>query len=245
MFQAKLKSETLKGVVDVVSTLIDEAKFKIDSNGISLKAVDPAHVAMIDLHLDKGAFEQFSATETELGIDLDKLRDVIRLAKSGDLIEMRQDEERNRLVIAVGNVTRRMNLVSTEGMSDPKVPNLTLPAKVSVNVEELQRGIKAAESISDHIALNVNPEGFELISEGDTDLVSLKLPKDILVALDCKEPIRSLFPMDYFSNMIRAIPSGTVVSINLGNDLPLKLDFEIAGGKGRTKYLLAPRIEND
>jgi proliferating cell nuclear antigen len=227
MFQAKLKSETLKGVVDVVSTLIDEAKFKIDSNGISLKAVDPAHVAMIDLHLDKGAFEQFSATETELGIDLDKLRDVIRLAKSGDLIEMRQD------------------LVSTEGMSDPKVPNLTLPAKVSVNVEELQRGIKAAESISDHIALNVNPEGFELISEGDTDLVSLKLPKDILVALDCKEPIRSLFPMDYFSNMIRAIPSGTVVSINLGNDLPLKLDFEIAGGKGRTKYLLAPRIEND
>jgi proliferating cell nuclear antigen len=42
--------------VDVVSTLIDEAKFKIDSNGISLKAVDPAHVAMIDLHLDKGAF---------------------------------------------------------------------------------------------------------------------------------------------------------------------------------------------
>ena len=56
MFQAKLKSETLKSVVDVVSTLIDEAKFKIDANGVSLKAVDPAHVAMIDLHLDKAAF---------------------------------------------------------------------------------------------------------------------------------------------------------------------------------------------
>ena len=69
MFQAKLKSETLKGVVDVVSTLIDEAKFKIDANGISLKAVDPAHVAMIDLHLDKAAFEQYSASETELGIE--------------------------------------------------------------------------------------------------------------------------------------------------------------------------------
>ncbi|QLH75105.1 MAG: proliferating cell nuclear antigen (pcna) [Methanomassiliicoccales archaeon] len=245
MFQAKLKSETLKCVVDVVSTLIDEAKFMIDANGVSLKAVDPAHVAMIDLHLDKAAFEQYSANDTELGLDLDKLRDVLRLSKAGDLIEMRQDEERNRLVISVGNITRRMNLVSTEGMSDPKVPNLTLPGKLSVNIEELQRGIKAAESISDHISLNASPDGFELISEGDTDLVSLKLPKDLLVSLDCKDSIRSLFPMDYFSNMIRAIPLGTVVSINLGNDLPVKLDFEIAGGKGKVKYLLAPRIEND
>lgn len=245
MFQSKLKSETLKGVVDVVSTLIDEAKFKIDANGVSLKAVDPAHVAMIDLHLDKAAFEQYSATDTELGIDLDKLRDVLRLSKAGDLIEMRQDEERSRLVISVGNITRRMNLVSTEGMSDPKVPNLNLPAKISVNIEELQRGIKAAESISDHISLNANADGFEMISEGDTDLVSLKLPKDLLVSLDCKENIRSLFPMDYFSNIIRAIPNGTVVSFNVGNDLPLKLEFEFSNGKGQVKYLLAPRIEND
>ncbi|HSV42080.1 MAG TPA: proliferating cell nuclear antigen (pcna) [Methanomassiliicoccales archaeon] len=245
MFQAKLRSETLKGVVDVVSTLIDEAKFKIDANGVSLKAVDPAHVAMIDLHLDKAAFEQFSANDTELGLDLDKLRDVIRLSKAGDLIEMRQDEERNRLVLSVGNVTRRMNLVSTEGMADPKVPNLNLPGKISLNVEEMQRGIKASESISDHISLNAGPDGFEMISEGDTDLVSLKLPKDLLVSLDCKDPIRSLFPMDYFANMIRAIPAGTVVSVNIGNDLPVKLEFEMASGKGKVKYLLAPRIEND
>ena len=71
---------------------------------------------------------------------------------------MKHDEERGRLVISVGNVTRRMSLVSTEGMADTKVPNLNLAAKVAVNVEELQRGIKASESISDHIALTATPE---------------------------------------------------------------------------------------
>ncbi|HQQ25388.1 MAG TPA: DNA polymerase sliding clamp, partial [Methanomassiliicoccales archaeon] len=110
MFQAKLRSDILKGIVDVVSTLIDEAKFKISDNGIQLKAVDPAHVAMIDLTLSKDAFEQYSAAETDLGLDLEKLKEVIRLSKSGDIIEMRQDEERGRLVLMVGNVTRRMNL---------------------------------------------------------------------------------------------------------------------------------------
>ena len=245
MFQAKLRSETLKSMVDVISTLVDEAKFKIDANGIALKAVDPAHVAMIDLYIEKGAFEQYSATETELGLDLEKLREVFRLSKGGDIIDMRHDEDRNRLVISVGNITRRMNLVSTEGMADPKVPNLNLPTKVSVAVEEMQRGIKAAESVSDHIAIMVNAEGLEVVSEGETDSVSLKLPKDLLASLECKDPVRSLFPMDYFSNMVRAIPAGTVVSMNVGSDLPVKMEFEFAAGKGRVKYLLAPRIEND
>jgi proliferating cell nuclear antigen len=245
MFQAKVKAETLKGIVDVVSTLVDEAKFNINSKGLTLKAVDPAHVAMIDMKIEKAAFEEYEADDTELGIDLDKVKEVLRLSKSGDLISLSQDEEKNRLVVAVGNVTRRMNLVDTTGMSDPKVPNLNLPAKVAVTSDELQKGIKAAESISDHIALTATPDGFEMLSEGDTDSVSLKLPKDLLVSLECKETVRSLFPLDYFSNMIRAIPGGTVVSMSLGSDYPVKLEFTIADGKGTVNYLLAPRIESD
>lgn len=245
MFQAKVKSETLKGIVDVVSTLVDEAKFSIDSKGVALKAVDPAHVAMIDMKIEKSAFEEFAADDTELGIDLDKIKEVLRLSRSGDVISLEQDEEKNRLVLNVGNVTRRMNLVDTTGMSDPKVPNLNLPAKVAVAAEELQKGIKAAESISDHIALTAHPEGFEMVSEGDTDSVSLKLSKDQLVSLDCKESVRSLFPLDYFSNMIRAIPMGTVITLSVGNDYPVKLEFSIADGRGTVNYLLAPRIESD
>lgn len=44
MFEAKLKSEVLREVVDVISTLVDEAKFNIGKNGIIVKAVDPTHV---------------------------------------------------------------------------------------------------------------------------------------------------------------------------------------------------------
>jgi proliferating cell nuclear antigen len=116
---------------------------------------------------------------------------------------------------------------------------------VAVNSEELQKGIKAAESISDHIALIATAEGFEMISEGDTDSASLKLTKEMMVSLECKENVRSLFPLDYFSNMIRAIPSGTVVSMSIGNDYPVKLEFAIANGNGTVDYLLAPRIESD
>ena len=129
MFQAKVKSETLKGIVDVVSTLVDEAKFNVNPKGLTLKAVDPAHVAMVDMKIEKSAFEEFEADDTELGVDLDKIKEVLRLSRAGDIISLSQDEDKNRLVVSVGNVTRRMNLVDTTGMSDPKVPNLNLPAR--------------------------------------------------------------------------------------------------------------------
>ena len=245
MFQTKVKSEVLKEVVDIVGTLVDEAKFSVGKEGIALKAVDPAHVAMVDLSLDKGAFEEYKADECELGIDIDKLKEVLKLARSGDIIGIKHDEEKNKLILNVGNITRRMSLVDTAGLSDPKVPNLDLPAKISIRVDELKQGIRASESVSDHLALISSPDGFEMFSEGDTDSVNLKLSKDLLEKLDCKEKVRSLFPLDYFSNIVKVISTPTTVTLSLGSDYPVKLEFNFADEKGSVTYLLAPRIESE
>ena len=245
MFEGKVKADVLKEVVDVVSTLVDEAKFNVGKDAITVKAVDPAHVAMVDLTLDRSAFEAYKADEGELGIDMDKMKEILRLAKGGEAIAIGHDENKNRLVVTVGNTTRRMALVDTAGMSDPKVPSLNLPAKVVVRTDELRQAIRASESISDHLALKASPEGFEIVSEGDTDNVSHVVPKDLLEELQVKEPVRSLFPLDYFSNMVKAISSAQTVTLYLGSDYPVKVEFKIAGGKGEVKFLLAPRIESD
>ena len=245
MFEAKLKAEVLKEMVDVVSTLVDEAKLNVGKDSVSVKAVDPAHVAMVDLLLDRGAFESYKAEETELGLDMDKMKEILRLAKAGEIISIAHDEDKNRLVVSVGNTTRRMSLVDTAGMSDPKVPSLNLPAKLVVRTDELRQAIRASESVSDHIALKASPEGFEVVSEGDTDTVSHMVPKDLLEELQAKDAVRSLFPLDYFSNMVKAISSAPTVALYLGTDYPVRMEFKIAGGKGEVKYLLAPRIESD
>lgn len=245
MFKAKVRPEVLKEVVDVVSTLVDEAKFTVTKKGIEVKVVDPAHVAMIDLSLSKGGFEEFKASDVELGVDIDKTKEVLRLAKPGDMIYLEHDEDRNRLIFKVGNITRRMSLVDTSGMSDPKVPNLNLPVKVVVKTEEIRQGIRASESVSDHIALVANADGFEMISEGDTDSVNLKLGKDLLEELECKEDTRSLFPLDYFSNIIKTLATASIITMHMGSDYPVKIEFSIANEKGEVTYLLAPRIESE
>lgn len=244
MFSAEIKSDTLKGLVNIISTLIDEVKFNITPDGMTLKAVDAAHVAMIELNVNKGAFESYSAEDTELGLDLEKVKGVLKLAGSGETILMEQDDSTGKLVFKVGNITRRMSLIDTSGMNDPKVPQLNLTANIAVPIEELQKGIRAVESISDHITLKAGPEFFELSCEGDTDSVSLKLDS-AAAKIETDSNVCSMFPPDYLANIIKAIPSGTQVNIELDNDYPVKFVFSLADGAANVSYLLAPRIESE
>ena len=245
MFKAKVKSEVLKTILDAVSTLVDEAKIQVTPDGISLKAVDPAHVAMVELTIGKKAFAEYKATEMDLGIDLDKLKDILKLAGGQDLIDIEYKEDSHRLVFKIGNITRRMALVDTANLGDPKVPNLNLPNQVTVLAGELQQGIKASEAVSDHIALVAHGKSFELIADGDTDQVHLSLSDGQLIKIQAPDKSRSLFSLDYFSNMSKVVRSGDAVTLHLGSDYPVKIEFDIAEGAGHITYLLAPRIESE
>ncbi len=138
-----------------------------------------------------------------------------------------------------------MGLIDTAGMPDSKVPNLELPAKAIITSSELSKGVRASEAVSDHLALSIDKEAFELFAEGDTDTVNLKLPKDLLVELNSPGKFKSLFSIDYFSNMIKPVKAEEPITISLGNDNPIRVDFDIAEKKGHVTYLLAPRVESE
>jgi hypothetical protein len=44
--------------------------------------------------------------------------------------------------------------------------------------------------------------------------------------------------------MLKAADPKEPVAVSLGQDLPLRLDLRIAGGKGSLSFILAPRIES-
>ncbi|MGI0053617.1 MAG: DNA polymerase sliding clamp, partial [Thermoplasmata archaeon] len=98
MFKARIKMEVLREAVEVISTLVSEVKLTISKDGIEAKAVDPSHVAMLVLKLKSTALEEFTGETTELGVDVEKIKEVLRLSKPGDVIELQYDGGKNRLV---------------------------------------------------------------------------------------------------------------------------------------------------
>lgn len=244
IFKAKIKADDLKAINNVISPLVNEAKFDITPKGISIKVVDPAHVAMAHIEIENKAFEEYKADKMEIGIGIAKLTQIMKLA-TDDIVSLEYDEKTNMLVVKIGNLVRKMGLIDTAGMPDSKIPTLDLPAKIIVNAGEMDKGIRAAEMISDHLTLNVDKDIFELYADGDVDTVSLKLPKDMLIELKSPGKYKSLFSIDYISNMIKPIKSDNQITILLGNNNPLKMDFSFADKKGHVTYLLAPRIESE
>lgn len=245
VFQATVKADTIKQIIEATSTLVDEAKVHITADGLSLKAVDPAHVAMVDLSLGAKAFETYEADDLELGFDLDRFRDIMKLAGAGDLVKLEYNKDSHRLVVTIGNIVRRMGLVDTAGMPDPKVPNLNLPNKVSLRADDLGKAIKGSESLTDHVSITVDPEYFEVDATADIESLNLRIPKEDLISLEAKERTRSMFSLDYLSNMVKAVRPGEPMSLQLGSDYPVKIEFSMADGNGHCVYLLAPRIETD
>jgi proliferating cell nuclear antigen len=245
MFKARIKMEVLRELTEVVSTLVSEVKLSVSKDGIEVKAVDPSHVAMLVLKLQKSAFEEFTGESTDIGLDVEKLKEVLRLSKPTDVLDLQYDGGKNRLVIKVGKVTRHMSVVDPAGITDPKVPNVTPPASAVVKMEELRQGIRGSESISDHVTLTVDPEGFSMHSEGETDRVDMHLPKESLPKLEAKEPVKSMYPLDFFSAMMKSITTAEDVTLHVGNEYPLKIEFTVADNRGAGFFLLAPRVEED
>ncbi len=243
MFKLRLKMEIIREVVEVVSTLESEVKLTISKDGLEAKAVDPSHVAMLVLKLHKAVFEEFTGESTELGVDVEKLKEVLRLSKPGDIIDF-QFDGKNRLVASLGRVTRQMAVVDPAGITDPKVPNVSPPATVTVKTEELRQGIRGSESFTDHVTLTLDPEGFTMHSEGETDQLDLRIAKENLTKLEVKEAVKSMYPLDFFSAMVKSI-SAEETTLHVGNEYPLKVEFAMSSGRGEGRYLLAPRVEED
>ncbi len=251
MFKARIKADNLKEFIGTVGSLVDEAKLNVNEDGMQIKAVDPSHVAMIEANLIKSAFDSYETDVAEMGIDVDKFKTVLAVAGKEDMVSLEKDDKLNRLVVNIGNLTRAMPLLDTSGMPDPKVPSLDLPAFVSVSVEEISQGLKASKSVSDHIALTTTKDSFRLICEGDNqNRVDLTLGKEQLEKLVSPEETTSLFSLEYFALMVNSLPPDRILHINLGNDLPVKVDADLAiedltGAQGNVKFLLAPRIDRE
>ncbi len=247
MFKAIVSASTLRDALDSVSVLVDECKIRLNEEDLSIRAVDPANVGMVDLTLDAAAFESYEADGGVIGVNLGRLEDIAGMANSGDLVHLELDEETRKLHIEMEGLSYTLALIDPDSIrQEPDIPELDLPASIVVEGAQLDRGIKAADMVSDHIALRVDEaeEAFYIEAQGDTDDVDLKLERDDLIDLTAG-PANSLFSLDYLKDMNKAIPKDTEVTIDLGEEFPVKLHYEFAEGLGHVTYMLAPRIQSD
>ncbi|MFB6069998.1 MAG: DNA polymerase sliding clamp [Halanaeroarchaeum sp.] len=247
MFKAIVSADTLRSTLDSVSVLVDECKIHLNEEGLAIRAVDPANVGMVDLELDAAAFESYEADGGLIGVNLSRLEDIAGMADAGQLVQLELDEETRKLHITIDGLEYTLALIDPDSIrQEPDLPDLDLPARVVIEGADIDRAVRAADMVSDHIALGVDDgeDLFYVDAEGDTDDVHLELGLEDLIDLEVGDA-HSLFSLDYLKDMNKAIPKDGEVAMELGEEFPVKIHFDIAEGLGTVTYMLAPRIQSD
>lgn len=244
MLEAIIKTSTIYDTVKSMSALVDEARFEITSDGISACAVDAANASMAAIDIPKSVFDEFSVTECELGIDLPRLVEIIAMFDKDGVVEMSLDEDTHKLNIGMGGLSYTMSLLDPSTLRKaPNIPELDLPAEITLSGAVFKRMIKAAAMVGDHMRIGCKGSSFVMEAKGDTDDVHLDLAGSDLISIKPAD-VSSLYSLDYLSSVGKGIGTSGEVVINIGRDLPVVIEFEV-GEDCSVTYVLAPRIEDD
>jgi len=246
-FQAAIMGGDIKEFVGTLRAIVDEAKFNVGPDGIQVRAVDPANVAMDDGVLSVGAFESYDASECVLGLNLERLEEVLKLAKKDDLVELSFDTNTFKLAIHIDGVEFTMACIDPDSIrSEPEIPDMDLPASFTVDESQIRRGVKAADMVSDHIQIRCDEteQAVFIEAQGDTDDVCLELTEEEyseLTAVDAE----ALFSLDYVKDISRKFPKNAAISITFGTDFPMMIEYEFADGECEILSMIAPRIRSN
>ncbi len=181
MLKATIDAEIFREAIEAISALVPECRLHTAEDGISTRAVDTANVAMIGFTLKKEAFDTFKATKSELGVDIQKMKNIFNMGGKGDLISLELADNAQKMAVSVHGYHYSITLLDTNTIrKDPNSPTINLPGKVVISGEDLNNAIKAAAVISDKIAMGINPKDqtFYMVAEGDTDHIQREFGKD-------------------------------------------------------------------
>jgi proliferating cell nuclear antigen len=98
-----------KNLIGAIATLVDEASFDADEEGIKLRAMDPSHVAMVDFEWPKTIFEEYVSDEpTKLCINISEMLKLLRRVGGDESINIELEEKTARLKMTLKNKYTRV-----------------------------------------------------------------------------------------------------------------------------------------
>ena len=240
------RAKDFTSIITEVSNLIDEAAFKITKEGISMRALDPSRVVLVDLNLPAEIFSKYYIEEEEtIGLNMDHFKKILKRAKSDDILILRKGKDAFLKIIMQGIATRKFELplIEVEEL-ELDLPNLPFTAKAVILGEVLKEAVKDASLVSDSIKFIAKENEFVMRAEGETQEVEIKLTLEDegLLDLNVEEETKSAYGVSYLADMAKGIGKADEVVLRFGNEMPLQMDYPIRD-EGRLTFLLAPRVE--
>jgi proliferating cell nuclear antigen len=234
--------------VGIISELVNDVRFKIDSNQIELIAMDPANVAMIIFKLLSSAFSEYKVEKpVTLAVSLESLKAILKRVKPADVLSMELDSEKNRLKVTLksdGTRTFNLALIDVED-KEQRIPDLNFPIKVEMNSMALDDAVYDMDVVAESIALSAQKGKFVVEAESNMNDAHSEIVEDDQTKITgAKSEVRSKYSIEYLKKIIKGGKIAPRVVLQFNKDYPLRVDY-LVKDKLSFSVILAPRVSND
>lgn len=233
-----IKSQAMKRILNKIGAMNDGAKLNFTEDGLKSIVVDSAHVAMVNIFVDKISFEEYEVLKEPISIDINKMKEIVNLSKNEDIIRFGLNDKEN-IEISFAGITRTM--AQGTDITEPKLPTLNYKTKFVVLRDKLMLATKAASMITDHIIVESNENDAILSAIGSIDRMKYTIPKEDMIKYEYDDNKKGRYNLEYIKKMIDALDDEVEVSFD--TDFPIM--FKSTQGNFDTTFILAPRIESD
>ncbi|WP_435332867.1 hypothetical protein [Haloarchaeobius sp. TZWWS8] len=241
-FRATVEAGVLDAVLDVVAAVADEALFQLREDGLFVRVIGPAEVAMVDLDLPAEAFVEYESDGGVLGFDVATLAEASGLADGREaLLSLELDADTHRLDVAGEHFSYAIAPIHPDSIrSVPPVPTVDLPNSVTLDSDLLDRAVSACDRLahSVHVAVEPADETVSFRAEADVDDLAFTYGADALAAIEASEESETILSLDYASRIVGEMDGE--VTLQLGTEQPAFFEHERRGATVRN--MLAPRF---
>lgn len=237
-------------MVSSIEKIIEEGVFIVTDEGLSLRALDTSHIAMVDLFYPRDAFDEYDVPEGEstFGVSFKEFTRVLRRAGKEDNLIIESDEARISVTFtALGRGVRTFRIpqamLTYEKLGEPRIEYTVHAKMMGTTFREVIRDLEViGEAITFQAVEGRDVLILRAVGDIESGEVELSVEDGTLVDFRADSPDSATYTMEYFSNMRPAAQAADMVGIHYAADAPIRVDMEYAGG-GRLTFYVSPRLD--
>lgn len=248
MFFAKTQgSAEWKAVSAAIKTLVEEATFEATPEALIFRAMDPSHIALVDLYWPNSAFEKYEC-DKQMRFSL-RVEDFVRLfnrCDQKDNVEISQKED--SIQVRFENSYRReftIHLIESTSATAP-LPRLEFDAKLKLEKSLFEKILNDVSVVADQVTIHAQQDKIVFYGKSDIGQANIQLDKTGSDELDLyvKNESRATYSIEYLLSITKAINLSDYIICEFSSKKPLRLEFKLNEHGSRIHYYLAPRISD-
>ena len=244
MNQISIKNKILRDVLETIVPIREETILKFTKESLSSKITDYGNVALVDVSIPNGLFDDYLLDEDiEVGLNI---KNLLLYTKLGNLEDDIKIEMTNRFKMLLGNFEIDMDILDPTYMTS--VTNLPdeFECKCLVSIEEIRKIARAANQIrNDTLIFELDNLHENLTISTENDDESIKLETYVIDTLNKKSDhnLKSGYPTDFLFSITNTLYNLGIreIELSFSNEFPMQVSSPLYE-TGKVVYYIAPRI---